>query len=128
MSDSLIRLLLRWFINAFGIWVAASLLNGVEYGEFSGLVIAALVFSLINATIRPVIVILSLPAIIFTLGLFMLIVNALMVYLTSVFYEPFLVRNFASAIFAAIIIGLVNYLLSLFIDDRQLNVQARGSK
>jgi len=126
MTDSAIRLLLRWFINGLGIWAAARLLSGVEYGQFGDLVAAALIFSLINATIRPVIVILSLPAIVLTLGLFTLIVNALMVYLTSVFYAPFDIAGFSTAIFAAIIIGLVNYLLSLFIDDRQLYVQTRG--
>lgn len=113
-------------MNGLGIWAAARLLSGVEYGQFNDLVAAALIFSLINATIRPVIVILSLPAIVLTLGLFTLIVNALMVYLTSVFYAPFDVSNFSAAIFAAIIIGLVNYLLSLFVDDRQLYVQTRG--
>jgi len=105
-------------MNGLGIWAAANLLPGISYHDFSAVVIAALIFSLINAVIRPVIVILSLPAIIITLGLFMLIVNGFMVYLTSIFYSPFEVHNFWSAFLAAIIIGLVNYILSMFVDDR----------
>lgn len=126
MTVSIIRFLVRWIMNGFGIWAAAKLLPGVEYGQFSDLVVAAFIFSLINATIRPVIVVLSLPAIVLTLGLFTLLVNGLMVYMTSGLYDPFEVKSFGAAVFAAIIIGLVNYLLSLFVDDRQVHAQAGG--
>ena len=123
MKNTVFRILLRWFMNGLGIWAAARLLPGIEYDYFATIVVAALIFSLINATIRPIVVIFSLPAILITLGFFMLIVNAFMVYLTSVFYEPFIVRDFGSALLAAIIIGLVNYILSTFVDDKRLYVQ-----
>ena len=109
--------LLRWLINFLGLWAAASLLAGVDYGNhMSVLVWAALIFSIINALIRPLIVVLALPAIVLTLGLFMLVVNAFMLYLVTVFYDEFRVSSFWQAILAVMIVWVVNYLFTNLID------------
>lgn len=107
------QFLLRWLVNFLGLWVAANLVSGITYGDkVRYLILAALVFSIVNALIRPLVIILSLPAIVLTLGLFTLVVNTLMLYLTAFFYHRFHVDSFWSALFAVVIIWLVNYLLN----------------
>lgn len=107
------RFLLRWLINFLGLWTAATLLSGISYGDqVRVLIIAALVFSIVNAVIRPLVVVLALPAILLTLGLFTFVVNALMLYLVTVFYPQFQVSGFGQALLAVIIIWVVNYLLT----------------
>ncbi len=111
------RFILRWFINFLGLWAAANLLSGVDYGNhIAALVWASLIFSIVNALIRPLVIVLALPAIILTLGLFILVVNALMLYLVTVFYEPFQVSSFGQAILAVIIVWVVNYLFTYVLE------------
>ena len=105
------QFLWRWLANFLGLWIAASLVN-ISYGDkLRYLVVAALVFSIVNALIRPLVVLLSLPAIVLTLGLFTLVVNTLMLYLVTIFYHRFHVNSLWSALVAVIIVWLVNYLL-----------------
>lgn len=105
--------LLRWLVNFLGLWVAANLVTGISYGDKARyLIVAALIFSIVNALIRPLVIILALPAIVLTLGLFTLVVNTLMLYLVSIFYHRFHVNSFWSGLVAVIIIWLVNYLLN----------------
>lgn len=107
------RFVLRWLVNFLGLWAAASLLAGIGYQDkLRVLIIAALVFSIVNAFIRPLIIILSLPAIVLTLGLFTFIINALMLYLVELLYPKFHVASFGTAILAVIIVWIVNYLLN----------------
>ncbi|MBP7017927.1 phage holin family protein [Candidatus Saccharibacteria bacterium] len=120
-KQDIIRYLLRWFMNGLGLWVAANLISGIGYDSIYTIIFASLIFSLINATIKPIVIIFSLPAIVFTLGFFMLIVNGLMISLTHSIYAPFFVEDFKSAFLAAIIVGLVNYILSMFVDDKRLH-------
>jgi putative membrane protein len=109
--------ILRWFINFLGLWAAASLLAGVSYGQhMSVLVWAALIFSIVNALIRPLIIVLALPAIVLTLGLFTFVVNAFMLYLVTVFYNDFQVSSFWQALLAVLIVWVVNYLFTDLID------------
>lgn len=111
------RFVLRWLVNGIGLWAAAQLIDGIDYGnDVSALILAALIFSLINSIIKPLVVVFALPAIVITLGLFLLVVNGLMLYLTSALYPPFEISSFGSAVLAAIIVGVVNYALSLFVD------------
>ena len=83
------------------------------------LVIAALIFSLVNAIIRPLLVLLALPAIVLTLGLFTFVVNAFMLYLVTLVYPSFQLRSFWTALIAAIIIWIVNYLLTDLLEFRR---------
>lgn len=112
--------LLRWLVNFLGLWAAATLLSGIDYHDSIWvLVFAALIFSVVNACIRPLIVVLSLPAIVLTLGLFMFVINALMLYLVAVFYPAFQVASFGQALLAAVIVWLVNYLLASPLKDQE---------
>ncbi len=78
--------------------------------------VSGLILALINAVLRPVVIILSLPAIFFTLGLFMVIINGFTVWLASWLYAPLHVTNFWGAILAGVIIGLVNYLVTAILE------------
>jgi putative membrane protein len=107
------RFLLRWLINFLGLWTAATLLSGIAYGRKTEvLVIAALIFSLVNILIRPLIVVLALPVILLTLGFFTLIINAFMLYLVALVYPAFHVKSLWQALLAVVIIWVVNYLLT----------------
>jgi putative membrane protein len=107
------RFLLRWLINFLGLWAAAALISGIQYGaQVRVLIVASLIFSIVNACIRPLVVVLALPAIVLTLGLFIFVVNAFMLYLVTVFYHHFHIASFRQAIEAALIIWVVNYLLT----------------
>ena len=108
--------LLRWLLNSFGLWIAVRLLGTGYSGaqvdaSASVFLLAGLIFSIINSILRPVIVILSLPAILLTLGLFVLIVNGIMVYI-SLKLAPGLQMTFLNSILTGMILSLINYIVS----------------
>ena len=97
-------------------FIASLLLSGVSYdNRIIVLVIASLIFGLVNSLVRPIIVLLSLPVIVITLGLFTFIINALMLWLTSLIYPPFQVDSVLSAVGAVIIVWFINYFFDVFI-------------
>lgn len=110
---------MRWFVSGLGLWVAAGLLGErVSYDSRLGvIVVAGLLLALVNTVIKPVVIILSLPAILFSLGLFMIVINGLMVLLVSKLYSPLHVTNFGAAMLAGMVIGLVNYLVTTILED-----------
>lgn len=110
---------LRWIVNFLGLWAAAWLLgNAIQYQDhLRVLIVASLIFSIVNALVRPFIILLTLPAIVVTLGLFTLIVNALMLYLVTVFYPKFQIVGFRYALLAVIIVWVVNYLLTSWLES-----------
>jgi putative membrane protein len=115
--------LLRWVLSAFGLWVAIRLLAplGASYDETMGglmFLVAGLVFSIVNTLLKPIVLILSLPAILLTLGLFTLVVNGLMVYI-SLLIVPGFEMSFGASILAGIILSLINYIISGLLDLRQ---------
>lgn len=111
--------LMRWLLNSFGLWVAVRLLGSGNSSEALGTVgvfmLAGLIFSLVNTVVRPIVVILSLPAILLTLGLFTFIVNGLMVYV-SIQLSPGVDMSFGNSILAGLIMSLVNYIISSALD------------
>jgi len=115
----LYRFLVRWLICILGLWIAAGLLGShLTFDSNIHVLIAGLVLAIINVIIRPIVVILSLPAILFSLGLFMIVINGFMVFLVSKLYTPLHVTNFWAAILAGMIIGLVNYLVTAILENR----------
>ena len=120
MGQMLRDFLLRWLANGLGLWIAARLIPGIEYNDqLHVIVIAALIFSIVNALIRPILVVLSLPAIVLTLGLFMLVVNGFMLYLVTVVYPRFQIATFPRAIWAVMIVWLVNYAMSIVFERQE---------
>ena len=114
--------LVRWLVNAAALWVATQIVPGVIYsGGPLPLLGVALVFGVVNAVIRPVAKILTFPIIIVTLGLFALVINGLMLMLTSALSSAlglgFHVRGFWAAFWGALVVSLVSTILSLLIRD-----------
>jgi putative membrane protein len=111
---------LRWLVNFLGLWAAAQLMSGsINYGsKLTTLIAAALIFSLVNAFVRPLIILLSLPAILFTLGLFTFVINAFMLFLVTKVYPSFHLRSFWTAIIAVVIVWVVNYLLNDLLEPK----------
>lgn len=114
------QFILRWFICSLGLWIAAGILGQrLNYNSSIGVVlIAGFILAIVNAVIKPIVVILSLPAILFSLGLFMIVINGLMVLLVSKLYAPLEVTNFGAAMLAGMVIGLVNYLVTTIMEEK----------
>jgi len=119
MNKPLYRFLTRWLVCSLGLWIAASFLsNSISYdSKLRVIIVAGLVLAIINIIIKPIIIIFSLPAILLTLGLFMIIINGLTVYIASRLYSPLHITNFWAAVFAGMVIGLVNYLVTAILED-----------
>ena len=108
------NLIIRLFVNAVALWAAARLVPGIELdGSFIHILSVAAIFGLVNALIRPLILLLSLPLIILTLGLFTLVANALMLMLTDLFATSLSIAGFWSALAGSLLISLVSLLFSM---------------
>ena len=117
-------LLLHWLLNAAALWTAAWLLPGLEFqGTLVQLLLVAAVFGLVNSLIRPILAILTCPLIVVTLGLFTLVINALMLLLTGALSEAwglgFRVSGFWSAFLGGLVVGLVSVILSLLLPGKR---------
>ena len=117
------RLIIRWLINAAALWAAAELVSGIGYEGWPALLIVALIFGLVNALIRPILKLLTCPLQILTLGLFTIVINALMLLLTSWLAEQFNIAFWVSgfwpdAVLGALVVSAVSIVLSIFLKDR----------
>jgi len=117
------KLLLRWLINGVALYMASELVQGIDLvGGWKVLAAMALIFGLVNALIRPVLKLLTCPLIILTLGLFTLVINALMLMLASwlgrTFGLGFYVEGFWPAFWGALVISVVSFVLTLLIGDK----------
>ncbi len=122
MRQQFFVFLVRWAFNSLGLWIAVRLLGtGYDHTDvtagFWGYVLAGLIFSVVNSLLKPFLVIFSLPAILITLGLFTLIVNGLLVYI-SLAVAPGISMSFGNSIITGIILSLVNYIVSATIEVR----------
>ncbi|HEX5387935.1 MAG TPA: phage holin family protein [Gemmatimonadales bacterium] len=118
------HLIIRLLINAAALLVAVYLIPGVHFtGGFGRLLIVAAVFGIINALVRPILTVLSCPLIVITLGLFMLVINAVLLILTawlSTFWHlGFSVDGFWPALWGGLVIGIVSTVLTLFVGGRK---------
>ncbi len=121
-SSILGRFVVRWFVCALGLWIAANILGSdrIDFQQrFGVVVISGFVLALVNTFIKPIIVFLSLPAVLLTLGIFMLVINGFTVMLAAKLYSSLEVRDFVSAMLAGLIIGLVNFLVTALIEEER---------
>jgi putative membrane protein len=114
------RFVMRLLINAAALWAAVRLVPGIRFtGSLPSLLGIALVFGVLNAIVRPVLILLSLPLLLLTLGLFTLVLNAFVLWLTSAFSAAlglgFEVRGFSAAFIGAIVVSVVSIVLSIFV-------------
>jgi putative membrane protein len=106
------RLIATMVVNAAAIWVAAAIFDGITYSDLTNLLLTGLVLGVVNFLVRPVVKILTLPITIVTLGLWLIVVNAAMLLLTSWLVSGFAVTGILTALGGAIVIGAVNWVLS----------------
>jgi putative membrane protein len=106
----LARFIVRAIFAALGLWISAQVTRGVSYDSTGSLIAAAVLLGIVNAFVRPVVFVLTLPLTILTLGLFLLIVNALMIGLVSVLLHGFHVHGLVAGILAAIITGVTSWI------------------
>ena len=112
------RLIAQFFVNAFGLWFAARVVDGVHFdGNLVALAVTALIFSAVILVIKPFVVLLTLPLTIFTFGLFLLVVNAGMLILTSALSTSYSVDNFWAALLGGILISIVSLAANLVTGD-----------
>jgi len=113
-----VGVLIRVVINAAAIYLAAAIVPGLEITGLGAALGAGLVLGLINAVVRPVLVILTLPVTLLTLGLFLFILNGLCLWLTSLIVPGFEVLGFGAAVLGAFLVSLVSWILTAFVSDR----------
>jgi putative membrane protein len=113
----MVGFLLRALITALALWVAARLLSGVHFADATQLVLAAVLLGVVNAIVRPVAFILTLPITVLTLGLFLLVLNAAMIGLVALILPGFSVSGFWTAVGAAVIVSLVSWAASAIIGN-----------
>lgn len=106
--------LFRWAITTIAVMVAAAVIGGIRYDSVGSLVAAALLLGIFNAFLRPVLLLLMAPLIILTLGIFIFVINALMLLLVNQLVHGFHVDHFSSAFWGAILISIVSWALSAF--------------
>lgn len=110
--------LVRALVNALAIWLATEIVPGIEARSWATVVAAALVLGLVNAVVRPVLLVLTLPLTLVTLGLFLFVLNALCLWLTSVVVPGFEVRGFWPAFWGALIVSALSWVVNGFVSDR----------
>jgi putative membrane protein len=118
MIRFLIRLAVNLAVTIFAFWVAVQILPGMSFtGNLGNWLVVAIIFGVVNAIIRPILMLLTLPINVFTLGLFTLVINALMLWLTSWISGALTVDGFITAFLGALIIAIVSTIINWFIPD-----------
>ena len=108
----MMNLLIAWLINTVALIAVAYLMPSIKVADFTTALIAALVLGLVNAVIRPVLVLLTLPVTLLTLGLFIFVINGLLFWFVGSFIKGFVVEGFWAGFFGAIIFSLISWALS----------------
>jgi putative membrane protein len=110
--------LIRVLVNALAIWLATEIVPGIEARSVTVVLAAALVLGLVNAIVRPVLLVLTLPLTLVTLGLFLFVLNAVCLWLTSVVVPGFDVRGFWPALWGALVVSALSWVVNGFVSDR----------
>jgi putative membrane protein len=113
------RILFVWLINALALIAVAYLVPSIHVSSFTSALVAALILGLVNAVIRPVLVLLTLPVTILTLGLWILVINALLFWFVGSFVRGFVVEGFLAGLIGSILFSIVSWLLSALVLSRR---------
>lgn len=116
MYKQIPRFLLRWLANFVGIWLISILGLIDQGGSILGWLLGALLLGILNGLLKPLLVILTLPAIALTLGFFLIIINGFIFFIAGKLYSPLGTDSFWAAILAGIVIGLVNYIITILLE------------
>jgi len=127
MSPKLKKFIQSWVINTLAVAVAAfALRGGITYASPTDLLIASLLLGILNAFIRPILLLMALPLLVFTLGLFILVINAVLLYFVGrISPDHFAVKDFSSAFWGALIIGIISLILNSLTGSGNSRIQVR---
>lgn len=130
MPETLKRFIQRWIISTLAVLVATYVVPGIKYGNWKDLLIATLVLGLLNSFLRPILMLLSLPLLIFSLGLFTIVINAVLLLLVGALLGPdhFKVDGFWSAFWGALVISIISLLLNSITGSGESRVSVRRGK
>jgi len=127
MPEGLVKFLQRWLVTTIGVLLADVWVDGIRHQTFGALLEASLLLGLLNAFVRPLLMVISLPLLIFSLGLFVMVINAVLLSLVGGMLQPgFVVDGFMSAFWGGVIISLVSLVVNGFLGGRA-KVQFQGS-
>jgi putative membrane protein len=110
-------LVVRWLVSALALWLTSSIVRGIEIRGFASLLLAAAMIGIINAFVRPVVLVLTLPLSVVTLGLFVLVVNAAMLGLASAFVPGFEVHGFWAALWGWLLLSFFTFVINVLIGE-----------
>jgi putative membrane protein len=113
----MLKLMAKWLLSAAALLFVAYLYSGVEVKTFTAALIAAFVIGLLNAVVRPILVVLTLPVTVVTLGLFLFVINALMFWAASGLLDGFQVRGFIAAVIGSLIYSLMGIVIESALDS-----------
>jgi putative membrane protein len=128
MSRSLKEFVQRWIITTVSVLVAAQVVPKIHYENWQALILATLVLGLLNAFIKPLLIVISLPLLIFTLGLFTLVINALLLFFVGNLLQGFHVDTFGAAFIGALIISLMTIALNTLTGSGNSRIEVRRGK
>ena len=116
MPQGLLSFLLHWGTTSLSLWVASFVFSGIRFNDTASLIVSALLLGFANAIVRPILILLTFPLTLFSFGLFLLVINALMILMVSHFVRGFSVSGFWTAFFASMFIAVLSFIISAFID------------
>jgi putative membrane protein len=125
MSSPIVQWLVRWVVLALGVMLATEIVPGIECNEGTTLVAVVLLLSLFNAVLKPILVLFTLPFILITLGLGVVLINALLLQFVGHLVKGFVVESFWSALGGALVISVTNLFVSFFTRGTKVEVRAR---
>lgn len=118
----------RWLIDTVAVMVAANVVKGITYDSLSGLFVASLLLGVFNAILRPLLLLLSLPLVILTLGLFTLVINALLLFFVGQLVKSFHVADFGAAFLGALLISLASLILNSITGTGNSRIEFRRTR
>ena len=128
MVNILREFLAHWGVTALALWLTSFIFHGISFSSKKSLLISALLLGFVNAVIRPVVIILTIPLTLVTFGLFLLVINAVMMLLVSALVPGFRISGFWTAFFASIVVTLISIFMSMLIfgpEDSLFNMPAQ---
>lgn len=123
INNPVVRLLLLWGINTLSLWVADDLFAGIAFESVKSLFIAGLVLGIVNVFVKPVLLLLTLPLTIVTLGVFVLVLNALMLLLVAWLVPGFVVSGFWAGFFVALFVSIFSFILNALVGNNKVTVR-----
>jgi len=126
MSAHLTDFLIHWAIMSLSLWVSSYVFNGIKFSDKSSLLISALLLGFVNAVLRPILLILTFPLTLLTLGLFALVLNALMIMLVANLIKGFKLSGFWTAFFVGIFIAILSLFIEYFLPSQGVVIMNTG--